>query len=207
VLVDTLIVCTGLTKRRLRMKSIVEEASSIKQAIENGWKRLGEPTVFSVKILERPETGFFGFSTKSAKVALIVEDKTAPSQLRQQFKNEQPAKSSPAKKAHTSQTSYQETPKKETENSEELFSKWSDQRVAMAQDWLKNILKLMGKEGIAFETSVTDATLHIVFKSPLLAESKSERFVFASISHLMMETLRNKSKKILRNMRIMISSQ
>ncbi|MCX5924935.1 MAG: Jag N-terminal domain-containing protein [Candidatus Dependentiae bacterium] len=189
------------------MKSIVEEASSIKQAIENGWKRLGEPTVFSVKILERPETGFFGFSTKSAKVALIVEDKTAPSQLRQQFKNEQPGKPLPAKKTYAAQAGHQEAQKKEIEGAEEISSKWSDQRVAIARDWLTNILKLMGKEHSAFETTVTDATLHIVFKSPLLPESKSERFVFASISHLMMETLRNKSKKILRNMRIMISSQ
>lgn len=189
------------------MKSIVEEASSIKQAIENGWKRLGEPTVFSVKILERPETGFFGFSTKSAKVALIVEEKTAPSQLRQQFRHESPERPLPAKKHNGPSAHHQEVQKKEAEGSDEASSKWSEQRIAVATDWLKNILRLMGKSDVGFETTVSEATLHITFTSPLLSDSKGERFVFASLSHLMMETLRNKSKKILRNMRIMISSQ
>lgn len=189
------------------MKSIVEEASSIKQAIENGWKRLGEPAVFSVKILERPETGFFGFSTKSAKIALIVEDKTAPSQLRQQFKHEQVEKSLPAKKGSGAQVHCQDAQKKEAESSDELSFKWSEQRIGIATDWLKNILKLTGKSDVGFEAVVSDSTLHITFTSPLLSDSKGERFVFASLSHLMMETLRNKSKKILRNMRIMINSQ
>lgn len=190
------------------MKSIVEEASSIKQAIENGWKRLGEPTVFSVKILERPETGFLGFNTKSAKVALIVEDKTAPSQLRQHFKSESADKSVPIKKAYTtpSHQAYQPN-RQEVENAPEQTVKWSDQRLAIVEDWLKDVLKLMGKEHVAFERVVSDATLHITFKAPLLADAKNERFILASISHLMMETLRNKSKKILRNMRIVISGQ
>lgn len=188
------------------MKSIVEEASSIKQAIENGWKRLGEPTVFSVKILERPETGFFGFNTKSAKVALIVEDKIAPSQLGQQFKNESKHKSSPAKKAHVS-TMHQEKQTRDMDVAEEAAPKWSEQRVALVKEWITQVLRLMGKQHCAFELVVTDATLNINFKSPLHVDTKNERFLCASIGHLMMETLRNKSKKIMRNMRIVVTSQ
>lgn len=223
------------------MKSIVEEASSIKQAIENGWKRLGEPTVFSVKILERPETGFLGFNTKSAKIALIVEEKSAPSQLRQQFRgDEQPKhKNAPAKKAHKQE----HTPAKSEHardyardnnrdhnrdhardfgrdmgkdhgrdtgrdnSTDDSAAKWSDDRIALVRTWLKELLHLMKKDDIAFDMHVTDTTLHIKFTSPFLHDSKQERFVFASISHLMMETLRNKSKKILRNMRINITGQ
>ena len=187
------------------MKSIVEEASSIKQAIENGWKRLGEPTVFSVKILEKPETGFLGFNIKSAKVALIIEDKTAPSQLGQQFKGESVDRSVAAKKASTSHIPHQEAYKQEVDSGQEQTVKWSDQRIAIVEDWLRNVLRLMGKEHVPFDITVNDATLHITFKEPLLSEIKNERFVLASMSHLMMETLRNKSKKIARNMRIVIS--
>jgi predicted RNA-binding protein Jag len=225
------------------MKSIVEEASSIKQAIENGWKRLGEPTVFSVKILERPETGFFGFNTKSAKIALIVEEKSAPSQIRQQFRDEQPKhKNAPAKQSHKKEHSsaknehardlnrehnrdhardfardngrdYKDNGRdhssrdNNSNNTDDSAAKWSDDRIALVRTWLKELLHLMKKDDVTFDTHVTDATLHIKFTSPFLHDSKQERFVFASISHLMMETLRNKSKKILRNMRINISGQ
>lgn len=188
------------------MKSIVEEASSIKQAIENGWKRLGEPTIFSIKILEKPETGFFGFNTKSAKVALIVEDKMAPSQLGQQFKNEPTHKQPSIKKAHPSTPHHQEKQVYSSENAEESMPKWSEQRVALVKEWITQVLRLIGRERCLFELIVTDATLNINFKSPLHADAKNERFLCASIGHLVMETLRNKSKKMMRNMRIVVTS-
>jgi predicted RNA-binding protein Jag len=59
------------------MKSVVQEASTIGKAIEQGWKTAGEPRNFSIKILEIPQHNFLGFSTKSAKVA-IVFDENAP---------------------------------------------------------------------------------------------------------------------------------
>jgi len=187
------------------MKSIVEEASSIKQAIENGWKRLGEPTIFSVKILERPETNFFGFNTKSAKVALVVEDKAAaPSQFKQQFKHESVHKTAPKK---TVAAHDQSGNAKDIEHVEEVGPKWSEQRLALVIDWLRNVLKRMDKESISFETSVADATLYITFSSSLCQDARNERFLFTSISHLIMEMLRNKSKKMPRNMRIVINNQ
>lgn len=59
----------------LRMKSIIEEASTITKAIDACWERAGKPKEFSVRILEEPEKSFWGFTTKPAKVALLFEDK------------------------------------------------------------------------------------------------------------------------------------
>ena len=57
------------------MKSIMEEASTITKAIENAWDRAGQPSEFTVKILELPKTSFFGLKTaKSAKIALIFNE-------------------------------------------------------------------------------------------------------------------------------------
>ncbi len=59
------------------MKSIMEEASSITKAIENAWNRAGQPQEFTVKILELPQTSFFGLKTsKSAKIALFFNEAT-----------------------------------------------------------------------------------------------------------------------------------
>ncbi len=57
------------------MKSIMEEASSISKAIETAWQRAGQPAEFSVKVLELPQTSFFGLKTaKSAKVAFFFDE-------------------------------------------------------------------------------------------------------------------------------------
>lgn len=55
----------------------MEEASSIAKAIETAWNRAGQPTEFSVKVLELPQTSFFGLKTsKSAKVAFFFNEAT-----------------------------------------------------------------------------------------------------------------------------------
>lgn len=71
-----------LLKERLpnTMKSLVEEASSVVKAIEKAWNRAGCPQTFSVKIFETPETNFFGFTKKSAKVGIFFEEEPAPQQ-------------------------------------------------------------------------------------------------------------------------------
>lgn len=56
------------------MKSVVQEASTIGKAIEQGWKTAGEPREFSIKVLEIPQHNFLGFTTKSAKVAIVFEE-------------------------------------------------------------------------------------------------------------------------------------
>lgn len=59
------------------MKSIMEEASSISKAIETAWNRAGQPAEFTVKILELPQTSFFGLKTsKSAKIAFLFNEAT-----------------------------------------------------------------------------------------------------------------------------------
>ena len=56
------------------MKSIIEEASSISKAIENGWLKAGKPKEFSVKIFEEPKKNFFGITIKSAKIGIFFSD-------------------------------------------------------------------------------------------------------------------------------------
>lgn len=66
------------------MKSIMEEASSIAKAIETAWNRAGQPSEFSVKILELPQTSFFGLKTaKSAKVAFFFNEATVSTKAKE----------------------------------------------------------------------------------------------------------------------------
>ncbi len=67
------------------MKSLVEEASSVVKAIEKAWNRAGNPETFSIKVFETPETNFFGFTKKSAKVGIFFsEEQAAPQTTKRQ---------------------------------------------------------------------------------------------------------------------------
>lgn len=56
------------------MKSIMQEASSIAKAIEQGWIKAGKPVEFTVKVYEEAQKNFLGFTTKSAKIAILFNE-------------------------------------------------------------------------------------------------------------------------------------
>jgi hypothetical protein len=68
--------CTDVSFQKgfIYMKSIMQEASSIAKAIEQGWIKAGKPQEFSVKVFEEAQKNFLGFTTKSAKIALLFND-------------------------------------------------------------------------------------------------------------------------------------
>lgn len=71
------------------MKSILQEASTIAKAVEQGWKEAGEPSEFSIKILELPQRNFIGITTRSAKIAFIFNGVA--------HKNQESAKGTPVR--------------------------------------------------------------------------------------------------------------
>lgn len=56
------------------MKSVIQEASSIAKAVEQGWEKAGKPKDFSIKVLEEPIKNFLGFTKRSAKVAIYFDE-------------------------------------------------------------------------------------------------------------------------------------
>ena len=49
------------------------EASSVMKAIEKAWAESGNPSEFTVKVLEREEKNFFGFTKKPAVVSIAYD--------------------------------------------------------------------------------------------------------------------------------------
>lgn len=66
----------------------MEEGSSIVKAVEKAWTRAGKPQEFSVKVFEESKRNFFGFTSRSAKIAIFFDER----------KTQQ---SSPTRKEHT----------------------------------------------------------------------------------------------------------
>jgi len=53
------------------MKSVIQEASSLCKAIEQGWLKAGKPKEFSIRILQEPYKNFLGMTTQNAKIAVF----------------------------------------------------------------------------------------------------------------------------------------
>lgn len=128
------------------MKSIMEEASSIMEAIQKGWERAGKPQEFSVKIFEDAQTAFFGMRTvKSAKIALFFKEggpsltPTTPEPNHRPARNQQFAERQPNRHAQTrptedrraSRTHQERAPRPEREERE--FRKPIDQSKPQAK--------------------------------------------------------------------------
>lgn len=65
------------------MRSVIQEASTLAKAIEQGWIKAGKPKDFTVKIFEEPQKGFLGLTTKkNAKVGIFIEDRSGSREQR-----------------------------------------------------------------------------------------------------------------------------
>jgi hypothetical protein len=83
------------------MKSVIQEASSLCKAIEQGWEKAGKPKEFCVRILQDAHKNFLGISTKNAKIALFFGK--LDEQKQQLFKQPE------IKKEHTAAQTQQQT--------------------------------------------------------------------------------------------------
>ena len=98
------------------MKSVIQEGSSLAQAIEQGWIKAGKPREFTIKIFQDAKKNFFGFTKIPAKVGIFFKE-NLPFESKDKFqKSSQPSqqqlkqKSQPEKQFKrntTSKTKYE----------------------------------------------------------------------------------------------------
>ncbi len=213
------------------MKSIMEEASSIFKAIENAWKRAGQPHDFSVKVFEEPQRNFFGLTVKSAKIGLFFDEKSlpkvtpakvtptvAPKQKAEPQQKVQPEKPVQPKKVAPVQKHKESAPvrkevapsqakstqqEKTTESTESI---WTPEMVKAAEEWTRATLSLMNMPNITFSTKLSKYYIHFSFDSKLFENNMKEKTVFRSFAYLIMASLRNKFKKEFRGLKVVLSS-
>lgn len=202
------------------MKSIIEEASSISKAIEKGWVRAGKPKNFSIKVYEEPEKNFFGLTTKSAKVAIIFDEKTvvtAPEKTAQpanqghqkaDHKRTQQSKQQSAKAPNPEHkpkdNRRQQSPKNAPEKNIESVQV-SDEIKQAVTSWLDSALPVMNIHNAVFRLESTDDMIQVTFDTPLIPDSHEERALLKSLSYLALATLRNKFKKGLRGLKLVFT--
>ncbi len=202
------------------MKSIVEEASSIAKAIEKAWARAGKPEEFSVKIFEDAEKNFFGFTTKSAKIAIFFQNSSHDTQSSshryqknrdhqsQPRDNKKPTPSQPKHTAHPQQQKQASIPSAQHTTNKPQFERlvWNDELINSAKTWVHDCLSLLGLNHISFDMTSNGNLLKIELSAPLTQEKNKERYLFKSIAHLILESLSQQFKKNVKGLKITIST-
>jgi len=185
------------------MKSVMEEASSLTKAIENGWERAGKPREFTIKVLQKPEKNFFGFTTKSAKIALLFDEKTVEIK-RKEIKEYVPKKRIIKKQQIKKQPELTRPPKKVQKTSPQKI--WSTERSAFVQQWINAMLTMLNRSDIKFQTSIDRAAIRFTFDKPLLEDSEKEKQLFRSWAYLIIQTIRHTYKQQFRNIKVILKS-
>ena len=208
------------------MKSIVEEASSIAKAIQNGWIRAGKPQEFTVRIFEEPEKNFFGFIKKPAKIGIFYKEtpvqqhnKGRDSRKQQPYRQTQTATKGALEReqyprpqqsqksgynAKPNTINLQTTQQKAPEQPKQ--PKWTPELIDGCTEWLHTIIKTAGIENAPFTFEQKQYFLTIRFAKPVLQDKRKEQLLFKNWSHLLVQALRHRFKRGLHGFKIIITS-
>ena len=198
------------------MKSIVQEGTSIAKAIEKALQIAGNPSKFTVKVLEEPLKNFFGMTTRSAKISLLfdikeVEKSTKAEKPRaERPKAEKPRvekprterRKMPAEKTRPARAA-KETSAPRVKSDDQVF--WTENMVETVKDWLNATIDKMEHAPVSFETDVNRYYLRITFAQPLRSDEAEERQVFSSFSYLILQSLRTKLQRPLRGFKVVLT--
>ncbi len=197
----------------------MEEASSVAKAIEKGWTRAGKPQEFTVKVFEEAEKNFFGFTKKPAKIGLFFQEHTVAQQHRQskdrqqnapkkfttQQATQQQQKSAPVRQNQSSQRAEHQG-QRAAQESQMTQSPWSAELIDAAKEWINDSLRLMNITNASFTLEADRYALKITFKKPVLDSSDKEKMLFRSWAYLMMQAVRQKFKRPLKGLKVILTS-
>lgn len=203
------------------MKSVMQEASSVAKAIEQAWTKAGKPKDFSIKVLEEAQKNFFGMTVRSAKIALFFDEKPAPRAHAPQQRHQQPQREH-HRPQETNRPSREQQPQqrqpREMQQKHEMPEggaapqqrqhhepQWNDAMVAHAQAWLTETLKNMHKDNITFTIQPQHYHLRITLSSQILPDIDKEKQLLASMSALIIETLKRRFRVGLRGHKVVLT--
>lgn len=202
------------------MKSIVEEASSIAKAIENGWIRAGKPQEFTIRIFEEPEKGFLGMTKKPAKIGLFYKEMPAPiSSKPKEFKRQEKQPVRPGQQPIGPRQPRQERPQvqglqnqpqkqvfPQTQQQEIKKPKWTPEMVEIGKEWITTMMNVINQNKIPFTIESKNYYLSVRFSTPVLSDKRKEQILFKHWSYLLMQAMRHKFKRGLRGFKVVITS-
>ena len=84
-------------------------------------------------------------------------------------------------------------------------SLWSEELVAYANDWLKQTISHFAEHDLTFTIEPQRFYLRITFNKPIIADQAKEKHLLASLSILMLATVKKHFRKALRGHKIILT--
>jgi predicted RNA-binding protein Jag len=182
------------------MKSIVQEASSIAKAIQEGWQRAGKPEEFTVKVFEPGFRGFLGFGSTPAKVGIFFKERVDNSKRRtQQSRDKQPRQ--------IIQKSTQDAPMAQNDKIKKRRYVWTDDMVASAKTWITTSLKRANLTSISFSAEVDGNLLKVLFKETIYADKEKEISLFRNLAYIITGMLQTHYSREFRYLKVVLKQQ
>jgi len=173
------------------MKSILQEASTVAKAVRNAWEQAGQPDEFSVKVLERREANFLGFTKSPAVISFFYTSPKKPSEKRN-MRRQTPRgrkrfdtskkpdgrkvaeKSAPANLRRTEKRPpRQQTSAQRSGERPVVPETWTSELTGTIQSWLQDILNIM-KCTDGFKLEVENKVLKVIFDKPSVETVEEE---------------------------------
>lgn len=181
------------------MKSIVQEASSITKAIEQGWQRAGKPAEFTIKIFEQGSRGFLGFGSTPAKVGIFFKEPFENGRRRKQSPHEKQPRQTTQRDSSVTTTN-DDRPKKRR-------YVWTDDMVASANTWITTTFKRANLPSIPFKTEVDGNLLKVLFKEPVYADKEKETSLFRNLAYIVTGMLQTHYSREFRYLKVVLKQQ
>ncbi len=202
------------------MNSIVQEASSMARAIEQAWEKAGKPQKFSIRVFQESEKNFLGMTKQPAKIALLFEKQDIKAeqkkesrrpthQAKTQRQSEHRQRQQKPREQHHQQKKPQRIQEPEGQPAAQKKRQreiWTDEMIAIARNWMKDMLIQVNKSDTTFTTEVKRYHLKFILDKPIAESEEKQKSVFRNFAHLIMQSIRNKMKKQLRYHKVVITS-
>ncbi len=182
------------------MKSIVQEASSIAKAIDQGWQRAGKPAEFTIKVFEQGSRGFLGFGSTPAKVGIFFKEQVDNSRRRKQPVRERQPRSTTQRTPSTAPQQISERPKKRR-------YVWTDDMVTSANTWIGTSFKHAKLPTIPFKTEVDGNLLKVLFQEPIYADKEKETSLFRNLAYIVTGMLQTHYSREFRYLKVVLKQQ
>jgi predicted RNA-binding protein Jag len=166
--------------------------------------------------LKRPETkGSSEESKRTIERREPVADRTRPVRKplapRQESRPEirpLPTRQEPSRSETQRQESSSEVRREQIERRQPRVAavNWSADMMQTVQEWLTQVLIILGRSDINCTVEADENLLKVNFSASILDNSSKDKLLFRSFAFLLMQLLRNKARKRLRGLKIVLTT-
>ena len=193
------------------MKSILQEASSIAEAIDKAWSTAGKPAEFTVKVLCEGEKNFLGFSKHPAIVSLVYQPNKqtishARTTQRRPHPEQRPRRTVQKTRDAGYGKNYEQKPEQKKQEPPKPREYWNTQLIENITGWLKEMMVIMNNPTDCTH-SIDNKRLTIVLTQSPLDGAADETLLLSSMSKLLLQALQRQHKRKLNGYSLMITTK